>query len=196
MLVYSVLVNYTQVKYRHRKTGIVVSYGGYVDITKKKIERGFTEDTLAKFGEEWECIGQLTPDEFYKDSEYLLKKVQKPIIFLNGAEVDIQIPEEVGATERHKAMNAALDRFVAEHSDTCQLLDVRKLVKTREDCTNCIRHYKRITYMHIAEEIMRLLSEQKRNSIRYVLKLKCQYFIERIGYWSRKFKRDLKKILK
>lgn len=141
VLIYSVLVNYTQVLYRHKKKGFIVSYGGYDDITKKEIERGFSKETLAQFAKEYECIGQLTPEDYYKDLTYLLEKVKLPIIFLNGAEVDIEILEEVGATKRHKEMNVVLDKFVAEHTDRCQLLDIRKLVYQRDDCTNCIRHY-------------------------------------------------------
>ena len=84
VLIYSVLVNYTQVLYRHRERGFVVSYGGYKDITKKEIERGFTKETLAQFAKEYECIGQLTPKDYYEDLTYLLDKVKMPIIFLNG----------------------------------------------------------------------------------------------------------------
>lgn len=195
VLIYSVLVNYTQVLYRHREKGFIVSYGRYDDITKKEIERGFTKETLAQFAKEYECIGQLTPEDYYKDLTYLLDKVKLPIIFLNGAEVDIEIPEEVGATERHKEMNAVLDRFVAEHSDRCQLLDVRKLVQQRDDCTNCIRHYKRIIYVHIAEEIMRLLSRRSQVAIGDKIHIQCQYIGERMAYWTRKIMRKCQKIL-
>lgn len=195
VLIYSVLVNYTQVLYRHRENGFIVSYGRYDDITKKEIERGFTKETLAQFAKEYECIGQLTPEDYYKDLTYLLDKVKLPIIFLNGAEVDIEIPEEVGATERHKEMNAVLDRFVAEHSDRCQLLDVRKLVQQRDDCTNCIRHYKRIIYVHIAEEIMRLLNRRSQVAIGDKIHIQCQYIGERMAYWTRKIMRKCQKIL-
>lgn len=195
VLIYSVLVNYTQVLYRHREKGFIVSYGGYDDITKKEIERGFTKETLAQFAKEYECIGQLTPEDYYKDLTYLLDKVKLPIIFLNGAEVDIEIPEEVGATERHKEMNAVLDRFVAEHSDRCQLLDVRKLVQQRDDCTNCIRHYKRIIYVRIAEEIMRMLSSRKEVAVRDKMRIKCKYAGERISFWYGKIIRKCQKIL-
>lgn len=195
VLIYSVLVNYTQVLYRHREKGFIVSYGGYDDITKKEIERGFTKETLAQFAKEYECIGQLTPEDYYKDLTYLLDKVKLPIIFLNGAEVDIEIPEEVGATERHKEMNAVLDRFVAEHSDRCQLLDVRKLVQQRDDCTNCIRHYKRIIYVHIAEEITRLLSRRSQVAIGDKIHIQCQYIGERMAYWTRKIMRKCQKII-
>ena len=195
VLIYSVLVNYTQVLYRHRKKGFVVSYGGYDDITKKDIERGFTKDTLAKFAEEYECMGQLTPEDYYKDLSYLLEKVNMPIIFLNGAEVDIKIPEEIGAAERHKEMNAVLDRFVAEHSDKCRLLDVRKLVLQRDDCTNCIRHYKRIVYVKIAEEIMRMLSSRNEVAMRDMVLIKCKYVGECIAFWYGKIIRKRQKIL-
>ena len=196
VLIYSVLVNYTQVLYRHRERGFVVSYGGYKDITKKEIERGFTKETLAQFAKEYECIGQLTPKDYYEDLTYLLDKVKMPIIFLNGAEVDIEIPEEIGATIRHKDMNAVLDRFVAEHSDRCQLLDVRKYVQQRDDCTNCIRHYKRITYVRIAEDIMRLLSKRSQVSIGDKIHIQCQYISERIAYMLRKIIRKCKKMFK
>lgn len=195
VLIYSVLVNYTQVLYRHKERGFVVSYGGYDDITKKEIERGFTKETLAQFAKEYECIGQLTPEDYYKDLTYLFGKVKLPIIFLNGAEVDVEIPEEVGATQRHKEMNAILDRFVAEHSDRCQLLDVRKLVQQRDDCTNCIRHYKRIIYVRIAEEIMRMLCARDEAAMRDKMRIKYKYAGERILFWYDKIIRKCQKII-
>lgn len=195
VLIYSALVNYTQEQYRHRKRGFVVSYGGYRDITKQESELGFTKETLAQFTKEYECIGQLRPDNFYGDLAYLLEKVNIPIIFLNGAEVDINIPEEVGATERHKEMNAVLDKFVAEHSDRCQLLDVRNIVQQRDDCTNCIRHYKRIVYLHIAEEIMRLLSSRSDVALRDKWHIQCQYIGERTAFWYGKIIRKCQRII-
>lgn len=180
VLIYSVLVNYTQVLYRHKKKKFIVSYGGYDDITKKETEQGFTKESLAQFAKDYECIGQLSVDDFYKDLSYLLEKVKLPIIFLNGAEVDIQIPEEIGATERHKEMNAVLDRFVADHRDRCRLLDIRTLVTSPDKCTNCIRHYKRIIYVRIAEEIMRMLSVDNTITKLYKVRLKCKYMHERI----------------
>ncbi len=196
VLIYSVLVNYTQVLYRHRKKGFVVSYGGYKDITKKEIERGFTKESLAQFAQEYECIGQMTPDDFYRDLSALVKKVKMPIIFVNGAEVDFDNPEEIGATERHKQMNAVLDRFIKEHSNQCRLLDIRRLVSQTDDCTNCIRHYKRIIYVHIAEDIMRMLSSENRLSCYHQLKIKSRYCCERIAFKMNKIIRKCKKMLK
>ena len=132
-LVFSPLMNYTQEVYEHKSLGFKVAYGGYIDITKKDKVSGFTFDQLNYFKKNYNFIGQQRAEDFIIDLEWLLSVVKAKIIFLNGAEVEIDKPNEKGATERHKAMNAVLASFVATHSDRCRLIDVNKYVKNRVD---------------------------------------------------------------
>ena len=54
-------------------------------------------------------------------------------------------------------VNKVLDQFVMEHSDRCQVLDMRTIVKNREDCKDNIRHYQRVIYVRMAERLMELI---------------------------------------
>ena len=76
-------------------------------------------------------------------------------------------------------MNAALDDFIISHNSSCKLLDVRKYVKTRSDNKDNIRHYQRPIYIHMAEELMTLLSGSQ---IRVKAKTKLK---NRIIQWLR-----------
>lgn len=153
-LVFSPLMNYTQEIYRNKEAGVDVAYGGYVDITKKENVGGFTDEQLESFKRNYEMVGQQKPIDFYADLEWLITRVKKPIIFLNGAEVDVDNPQEVGASQRHKEMNSVLNKFIGQHADRCYLVDVNKYVKERADIEDNIRHYKRVVYIELAKEII------------------------------------------
>lgn len=173
-LVFSPLMNYTQEVYRHKSLGFQVAYGGYTDITKKDHLSGFSEKQLSDFKENYVCEGQQSPDAFRQDLEWLLGKVKSQIIFLNGAEVEIDNPKEMGATERHKMMNATLSEFVTAHSNRCKLVDVRKYVRSRSDVEDNLRHYKRVVYIELAKEIIGLCSPNEQVSISRMSILKMQ----------------------
>lgn len=158
VLIYSVLMNYTQELYRNKQNpDMVVATGGYNNLFEHK-EKFPSEEEYNHFCANYELLGQQTPEAFYDDLCWLYSITDKPILFLNGAEVDIDNPNEVGASEHHKIMNRVLEDFVAKHSDRCAIIDVRKYIQSREDVTDNIRHYKRITYVALAKEILGRLS--------------------------------------
>lgn len=159
VLLFSVLMNYTQVLYRHIEKGFVVAYGAYNNILEMEEVKGFTMEQLSYFKEHYEYVGPQTKAEFRADLEYILGLTKKPVYFINGSEVSLVGSYEVGATERHREMNKVLDDFIAEHLDRCQLVDVRKFVQEPKDVEDNIRHYNRIVYVKLAEEIMRLSGE-------------------------------------
>lgn len=190
VLIYSVLMNYTQNIYRNKKTGMLLAYGGYDNILIKNQQEGFSESELKRFKEEWEYIGQQSPDEFVADLQWMLDNIEKPIIFLNGAEVDVDNPNEIGAKERHRVMNATLERFVYEYSDRCSIVDLRKYAKKREDVTDNIRHYKRIVYYYLAKKIEEKVLHRSTKSL---LLTKIQYYV---SLYIKKVNRLIKRMLK
>lgn len=195
VFVYSVLMNYSLELYRNKKSGTVISYGGYINVIEADHIDGFTPELLQYFKENYEFIGQQTPEEFVKDLLWLCNEIQKPIYFINGAEVDIDNPNKLGARERHQLMNKALEEFVEIHKDRCKIIDVRKYVKSREDVTDNIRHYQRITYVKLAMDIVSSLNSGN-NSISFVVeKLKKIWKVKLIQEWKI-FKQYVKKMLK
>lgn len=157
-LVFSPLMNYSQEIYVHNTKGYKIAYGSYIDITTEAQVSGFSNEELASFKKCYCYIGQQSVEDFKDDLLWLLNTTTKPIIFLNGAETKHYNLKEIGALERHRAMNAVLDSFVKEHSDRCQIIDVRKYVTSKDNLKDNIRHYEREVYVELAKQLMLLTS--------------------------------------
>jgi FkbH-like protein len=172
ILVFSVLMDYTQQLYRHKATNIRIPFGGYnnhltdeenideivLSYNKKGIN-SITSKFLKSFSEEYSREGQISPSEFYKNLEKIraLVKEDIPIIFINGAEVDFHNEKEIGSVDRHKEMNKVLDKFVHNHKANCFLLDVRKIVLSTDDIDNNLRHYTRPAYYKLSKELIKTI---------------------------------------
>ena len=173
LLVYSVLTDYTQGLYRHRRLGLVVPWHQYhVDVTdeavwpwilrrfeREEVDRGF----LAWFADEFESLGGISPEQFAANIRWLAASTPPGarIVFLNGAEVPLDNPKEPERHLRHRTMNEALDRTVLELPNA-EVCDVRRLVDGSADLANNLRHYQRQVYVRMAEEIRGLGSKELR----------------------------------
>jgi hypothetical protein len=164
VLVLSVLTDYTQGLYRHRRLGLVVPwYQCHVDVTNqifwpwilKRYEReGIDRDFLSWFASEFESLGGITPERFAANIRWLSNAVpdRARIIFLNGAEVPLDDPREPDRHLRHKIMNDALDAAV-DGLENASIFDVRTIVTSPDDLAGNLRHYQRHVYLRMAEEI-------------------------------------------
>lgn len=181
MLVYSVLMNYTQDVLRHKNGRWPLAYGGYTGSEKTWYNSlHLSDEETDSIKNEYDYIGQQNVKDFLDDLEWLVKSVKnKKIIFINGSEITDFNEQEVGACERHKMFNSALEEFVSHHPN-CQILDVRKLISSRSDCKDNLRHYQRPVYVKMAEQLMTMLNGEK---IRVPLRLKIKDIVLRI-YWN------------
>ncbi|WP_421917875.1 HAD-IIIC family phosphatase [Marinifilum sp.] len=171
VLVYSLLVDYTMDLYESKNTGELVPYESYSDFIKESKEqfiercqkhgfRNMNGKFYDNFKNQFTFLGQISPDTFRKNLESLKTKITKPIIFINGAELNSPVDNksEFGkARERHILMNKALDEFCAKN-DNVYLLDVRKIV-TETDINHSIRHYKRHVYEEMARELIIIIEK-------------------------------------
>ena len=164
LLVYSVLMDYTQGRYRHRTTGLVVPWhqhdqvvtdpASWPAVEQKFSAAGIDRDFLQWFTDEFEPLGPLSVDQFQQNIRWLAGAVPPDarVLFLNGAEVPIDNPAEPGRHLRHRQMNLALEQVVAElpNAGVC---DIRAVVRSEDDLAGDIRHYRRHVYLGIAELI-------------------------------------------
>lgn len=155
VLVYSVLMNYTQIVYKRKNSDYRVARGGYRELNKTP---GWCYSDEKGKQQIWQSEGQQSPGDFVSDLEWLIRTVKKPIIFINGAEVPDINNEEAEACKRHQLMNNILDDFVKKHSDRCSLIDIRKFARDKSNFTNNIRHYKRVVYLQMAENLMSVIN--------------------------------------
>ncbi|MDQ2180655.1 HAD-IIIC family phosphatase [Marinifilum sp. D714] len=187
ILVYSLLVDYTMDLYQSKSSGIKIPYESYSDFVneskaefvarcKKHEFKNMNEVFYDFFSTEYDFIGQITENQLIKNLKTIRKKVKKPIIFINGAEVDTPAANksEYGkARIRHEKMNNALEQFCNSHKDT-YILDVREFI-SETDINHSIRHYKRSVYENMANELISTIEnikEQKleRNEFEYQFK--------------------------
>jgi len=164
VLVYSVLTDYTQGVYRHRRLGLTVPWHQYHhDVTdpefRTMLEARFGRDGMGPaffdwFADEFEFLGGITVDRFEENIDWLAGSIPEGarLILLNGAEVPLDNPKEPGRHLRHRAMNEALDRVVGPLTNAT-VCDVRTFVLNEDDVTDNIRHYRRRAYLRMAEEI-------------------------------------------
>ncbi len=160
VLVYSVLMNYTQEVFVKVKENFKIAYGGYKN-------NQYTQDRC--FTEKYVSEGQQSESDFYNDLVWLKKHIHKPIIFINGSEIPDFNQNEIGACQRHTKMNLVLDKFVSENPNDCKLLDVRQYVTNKNDCTDNLRHYQRHIYVALAEKLVEIISGQKYKVSRYIV---------------------------
>lgn len=157
VLVYSVLMNYTQEIFSSNSGRYDVAYGGYQNKEQAYNSLPMNQNEKEYFSSNYYFKGQQTPDEFRESLEWLYNNITKPIIFINGAEIPDFNPYEIGAYARHQKLNIVLDDFIKGHTDRCRLIDLRKIVQRREECKDNIRHYQRPIYISMAEQVMTLV---------------------------------------
>jgi hypothetical protein len=164
VLVLSVLTDYTQGLYRHRGTGLLVPWYQYAtDVTdpamRDQLVRRHTRESMDEawftwFGEEFERVGEITPERFQENIAWLAGAIPDgaDLILVNGAEFPLDNLKEPDRHLHHRVMNAALDEVVADLANA-RVCDVRTFITAEDDFTDHIRHYRRRCYLTMAEEI-------------------------------------------
>ncbi len=164
VLVLSVLTDYTQGLYRHRETGLVVAWRQFTeDVTdparRPRLVQRHARESLdaawfAWFADEFEPLGGITPERFQENIAWLAATIpaHADLILVNGAEFPLDNPKEPDRHLHHKVMNAALDEVVAGLPNA-RVCDVRRFIVAEDDFTDHLRHYRRRSYLTMAEEI-------------------------------------------
>lgn len=158
VLVYSVLMNYTHCVYKNKDYGFKIAYGGYMDPITLCSHLHLTNEEKETLLSKYNYCGLQTVDEFLEDLEWLIHRINKKIVFINGAETDGINVLEPNASKRHIEMNKALDEFVSRHNKQCCVLDVRHIVLSANDHKDTIRHYQRPVYVKMAEVLLSILT--------------------------------------
>jgi FkbH-like protein len=139
VLVYSLLMDYTQEIYRNVTNNAEITFGGYKNVMtmdsdlfeKTYIDKNIFEMNSSfhkEFKSNFVYLGQISPERFIENLKYIRNKIDKPIIFINGTEVGKESNLENGSLARHKVMNFYLEEFISKNEDT-YLLDLRKIIK-------------------------------------------------------------------
>lgn len=170
--IYSPLMDYTQPLYKHKTLQYKIAYGQYnnlLDDIKKKSNKiiedykeqkiyNINEKYLEYFKNNFEYLGLISADEFIKNLKFIKRKINKPMIIINGSEMLPRDNDAINQLKRHKEMNQALKKLINDH-DGFYLLDVNEIINKPEDMRNSIRHYNRHIYIKIADKLRELISD-------------------------------------
>lgn len=217
-LVFSLIYEYNLEQYRDDETGAILPniYPGYktnpfkdepIEVSKEleRLNIHFGINEIIQLQKETTSLGYNTAKDLEENLYYLKNAVKKPIIFINGPEVEhpnASNPKEVN--EKYIKFNKIVDDFCAKN-DNCYVIDIRKYVKTRDDMTDVKTHYKRMTYVNLTEDLIKLLSKLENiksfyllNKIRNIIILFFDKFriAEKYNLFITKIKQIRKKIIK
>ncbi len=167
VVVFSLMMDYTQGLYRYRDTDLVLPRGDFlVDLTSadapavaasdQKYPAGFFE----WFRKEFRFEGAISEKQMLENLREFRARLapHQTLILLNGAEVDLPHAVEVNRAEHHRRLNAIVERAVVAMPNTV-ICDVRRHVKTQDDVTDNIRHFHRRCYVGVADDLARLVSD-------------------------------------
>lgn len=168
ILIFSLLMDYTQILYEEKTTGIKISsydhfpevqniakHSSILDFFEEIKATGIDETFLNMFKDEFINLGQITASEFEQNLKFIRNNIEKPIIFINSSEI-IEFGEE--QYKRAIEFNKVLDRFVSFNNNT-YILDIRNIVTTREQCRDNARHYYLESYVKMSEEMDKIINK-------------------------------------
>ena len=159
ILVYSVLMNYTHEVYVNKETGFKVAYGGYMNQFELCRYLNLSEKDSSDFFKDYQFAGLQSPEDFIEDLKWIVNRVKKPVIFINGAETQ-GFEAEKESYSRHVCMNSTLQKYVDTCESDVKVLDVRQFIHGIKDHKDNIRHYQRPIYVNMAEELMSILTKE------------------------------------
>lgn len=163
-LVYGVVMDYLQGLYRLRDTDFIVPFGVYdFDVTNPDLwvsnqERfrwwGLDLEFVNWFSQNFEFLGPLSAEAFKENVRWLAQAIPSDarLVLMNGAEVPWEDSAETGRHLRHREMNIALEEVVRDLPNAT-ILDVRKVVTSKDDLADNIRHFRRRASHQISEAL-------------------------------------------
>lgn len=175
VLIYSPLNDFSRGLYQHKKSGVIIPFDAFnIDWTNKENHKVVPKhlDSLSTkffedFSRDFEFIGEISPDKFYKNLLSLSEMFNDRVIYiLTGSEVKLSNVKswEFNMEARHKLLNEQLENLSLE-VDNVNLIDVREFI-TELDHADNIRHYKKHVYARISEEIVALESSNIRSNLK------------------------------
>ena len=115
VVVWSVLMDYTQGLYRYKKNpAIRIVYYNFDHPITPDFTLHFKKEELQWFFENFEFVGRISPAEFMQNLQFIRTHIGKKtkLIIINGCEVNHENPEEPNRYLIHQEMNAAVDKFL------------------------------------------------------------------------------------
>lgn len=168
ILIFSPLNDYSRGLYKHKASGFVLPFDNFnIDWTNENNWNNLPRHLqtlpvsfLEYLKNEFEFLGPISAEQFSDNIKWLIETYKdKKFIFLNGSEVVYTKGHiwEKDMHKRHIELNKVLQKF--EVFDNVKVVDVRKFIKSENDITDNIRHYTKLAYKEISDEIVLVANE-------------------------------------
>lgn len=158
VVVYSPLIDFSYGMYRSKNNPDLYAMYGNKDFPNLSMHGYMNEKEQEIFNSKFVFLGGMSVEHLRDNLEWIRKKLPKKTIFicLNGSEMEIKHPYEIGRKALHHQMNSMIAEFCMNNDNT-YLLDVTQIIKSDSDHTDNIRHYTRKIYYQIAMQILEIL---------------------------------------
>lgn len=161
--------------YERKRDGFLIAFGehsypltdpqnwpGYIRGTLFTAQNSFTREWLEQFQSKWVFKGALTPSEITSNAQKLLSLVssQTRVCFILGSETPFLANNQFNYNGRHLVyaeMNT-LFRQLADHDPRVFLLDINRYIRSQDDFTNNINHFKRRVYYDMAQTAQKYIA--------------------------------------
>lgn len=163
--------------YRRIETGEVVAYGHYdYPLTDQSYWEKYinqliptynyviTKQNLVEFSKKYEYIGRTNTENYIKFLDFLLDNTHKDtdICLILGSEIAYGNETESTYNDRylfHKNLNSAIKAYATLHSRV-KYIELTKYIKSQNDFTNNINHFKPNIYYAFAKDILKIIKEK------------------------------------
>lgn len=176
VVVYSLFLEGNLGMYRHKRHGVVVAFGEYLnDITREPARTDsinqtiwtanchFTDENLRQFADEYEWLGRNTPEQVLNNVRSIREKLSPDthLVLVLGSELEYTKQEvSISYEGRHeycRQVNELIRNWASEHPHV-HLLEFNKYTKTPDSFTDSPTHFSRIVYYQAAKDLSHILS--------------------------------------
>ena len=184
IFIFGTLNDYSRGLYKHRETGFILPFDAFnINWTDERNWnklplhlQSIPKEFLLFLRDNFIFLGPISPSQFIDNIKWLVELYkERKFIFLNGSEVDFSKGKywEKDMHLRHILMNEALNYF--KTYDNVRVVDVSKIVKDENDVTDNIRHYNKLMYKKISDEIQRVSSDWLANKLKIKSSFQIKY---------------------
>lgn len=151
----------------------------------------FTRNFLEKFSSEYEFIGKITHDELTENLKFIRENIPEhtEMVIMLGCETEFANNKREAWKNRHNEhaeYNDAVRAFAANCGNT-ELFDVNDYVKSQDDFSDSINHYKKRVYYMMAQSFIEMIAARSAKKLQKPSKLKLVFL---------SFKQKIKELLK
>lgn len=162
VIIYSPLIDMSIGVYSSKKYTNLMAVYGNMDFPNLTNHGYMSVIEQNSFREKFMFHGKMEIRRFKENLQWIRNYIPEntKLLVLNGSIVDVEHLYEPKRYKLHIEMNAVLDEFCKNHSNT-YLIDITKFIKDDADHTDSIRHYTRKIYFKIANEIISFLMKNE-----------------------------------